>query len=90
MARRVKQLIDTDAYFHFNALRDGIHAAFNGMEVVQQFSRFAIEVVARFGQFNAARVAHKQHHIEVRLDSFDGVANGRGGDPQFDSSLTKT
>ena len=90
VARGVKQLVDTDAYLHLNSLRDGINTAFYGVEIVKQFGCFAIEIEAGFSQFDTAGIAYKQHYIKVRLDSFDGVANGRSGDPQLDSSLTKT
>lgn len=59
------------------------------MEIVKQVGGFAVKVEPGLGQLNAARVTHKQHHVQPGFHPLDGVTDGRGGDPQLGSRLAE-
>ena len=75
----VQQLVNTDAHPGFNTLSDGINAALNRVEVVEQVGGLAKQIATRLGQLNASGATRKQHHIEPHLHAFNGVANSRCG-----------
>ena len=90
MAWSIQKLIDTDTHPRLNALRNGINSALDGVKVVQQVGCLAVKVKARFGQLNAARVTHKQHHVQPGLHAFNGVTDGRGGHAQLGGGFAET
>ncbi len=89
MARGIEQLDDADPHPRLNPLGNRVDPALDGVEVIQQVYGFAVEVEPRFGQLDAAGIAYKQHHIEAGLHTFNGVADGRGGDSQLGRGFAK-
>ncbi len=79
MLRGIQQLINTDTYPGFNALSNGINAALDGVEVVEQVGCLAKQIAPGLGQLNATGTAGKQYHVESQLHALNSVTNCRSG-----------
>ena len=75
MLRGIQQLVNADAHPSLNSLSDGINAALDGVEIVEQVGRLAKQIASGLSQLNAAGTAGKQHHVEPQLHALNGVTN---------------
>ena len=79
MLRGIQQLVNADAHPSLNSLSDGINAALDCVEIVEQVGRLTKQIASGLGQLNAASTAGKQHHVETHFHALNGVTNCRCG-----------